>query len=192
MQGQLSPHNSSIDKLRLTKGDAEVEIGKLCPELARQNVRSVVFLDPFGGQVSWNTLVSLANTRHVDLWYLFPAGLCVNRQISQDGNYTPEQERQLDRILGTPDWRKAFVKVEVENDLFGPRETRRKDTSIDQITRFMIARMKTIFAGGVCDSWLPLGRSGGHWYSLIFAMANPGSNAKRIGHGIAKHIMTNK
>jgi three-Cys-motif partner protein len=180
------------DVFSFVQGDADVELRKLCPKLQQRKSRSVVFLDPFGGQVSWDTLCALAETRHVDLWYLFPAGLCVNRQISSGGTVTLEQERQLDRILGTSGWRQAFVATEIQDDLFGTQPISKKAASIDDMTRFMIGRLKTIFQGGVCEKWLPLGRDGAHWYSLIFAMANPGKSAKRIGQDIAKHIMTNK
>ena len=62
--------------------------------------------------------------------------------------------------------------------------------NVNDITRFKIECLETIFKGGVLRKWLPLGRNNAHWYSLIFAMANPSTNAKKAGHAIANHIMT--
>ena len=56
----------------------------------------------------------------------------------------------------------------------------------------MIERMKSVFGGRVLDTWLPLGRSGAHWYSLIFAWGNPSAKTGKIARDIAKHIMTRK
>lgn len=172
-------------------GDANEEIERLCPHLCKPHVRSVVFLDPFGSQVGWSTLESLARTSHADLWNLFPAGLSVNRQISSDGRLTPDQERSLDRLFGPHDWRRRLIKTEVTADLFGPVEKSTKTATIDDITRFMIECMRSIFAGDVRGEWLPLGLDGAHWYSLLFAMANSAKSARDIGHRVAKHIMTN-
>ena len=152
----------------------------------------MVFLDPFGSQVGWRSLEALAATNHVDLWYLFPAGLSVNRQISSKGRYTPEQERSLNRLFGPHNWRNRLVKTETSADLFGPLEKSRKSATINDITRFMIECMEQIFAGDVRKEWLPLGRDGAHWYSLVFAMANSSGAARKIGHEVAKHIMTMK
>jgi three-Cys-motif partner protein len=182
-------HEANVEFIH---GDAAAEVSRLCLELHKPNVRSVVFLDPFGSQVSWTTLEDLAKTKHVDLWYLFPAGLSVNRQISSRAETTQEQEDSLNRLFGRHDWKKRFLRTEETQDLFGSHEFRKKDASIDDITRFMIECMGEIFAGKVHKAWLPLGRDGAHWYSLIFAMANPSKQAQRIGHDIAKSILTRK
>jgi three-Cys-motif partner protein len=175
------------------QGDTNEELLKICSEISKPNVRAVVFLDPFGNQVGWDLLEALAKTRHVDLWYLFPSMLGVYRQIGNiNAKMTPEQEASLDKIFGPNDWRSAFIEKQTTDGLFGPTETEVKIADVAQISRFMITCLDKIFQGGVCKSWLPLGRDGAHWYSLLFAMANPSNKAQSIGHDIAKHIMTHK
>ena len=138
------------------------------------------------------TLEALAKTQHVDLWYLFPSMLGVYRQIGNtNAKMTQEQEASLDRLFGPHDWRTAFIKKKTNWDLFGPTEIDVKVANVNDITRFKIECLKKIFHGGVLEKWMPLGRNDAHWYSLIFAMANPSSNAKKAGHAIANHIMTN-
>lgn len=134
----------------------------------------MVFLDPFGNNVAWATLRRIAETEAIDLWYLFPAGLGVHRQIGKDGSVHFTHYASLDRILGTPEWRDAFIDRRDEQDLFGAVEERTtKVADPSSITEFMIKRMRTIFKGGVLDEWLPLGARNIHMYSLIFAWANP-------------------
>jgi three-Cys-motif partner protein len=61
--------------------DANTVIRELCACRDWRRCRAVVFLDPFGSQVDWKTIEAIASTRAIDLWYLFPAGLSVHRQI---------------------------------------------------------------------------------------------------------------
>jgi len=67
-----------------------------------------------------------------------------------------------------------------------------KQSTVDSVTRFMIKRMKAVFKGVVLDEWLPLGRGGSHWYSLIFACANPRAKATEIAERVARAVMTRK
>jgi three-Cys-motif partner protein len=67
--------------------------------------RAVVFLDPFGMSVKWETLKLLANTGAVDVWYLFPTG-AVNRQLAGNLSRVDEhKQRALDEVFGTSTWR---------------------------------------------------------------------------------------
>lgn len=176
--------------IRYIRGNANDELPKLCPELSRTNVRAVVFLDPYGNQVGWDLLQLLAATQYIDLWYLFPAFLGVYRQIgNENAKMTPEQEKSISFLFGPNDWREAFIKRKSVPDLFGTTEVAQKIADVEDITRYMIKCMKNIFKGGASDSWLPLGRDGAHWYSLIFAMANPSPPAVRLGHDLARHIL---
>jgi three-Cys-motif partner protein len=190
LESRISREVPDTPRVTYVQGDAGEELLKLCSMLSKPNLRAVVFLDPFGSQVSWETLSALAKTRHVDLWYLFPAGLSVNRQISADGSFTPEQEKSLNRLFGPHDWKSRLLEKRAITDLFGTHEEVQKVANIDDITRYMIDCMNTVFAGEVLKKWLPLGRGGAHWYYLIFAMANSSTSAKKIGHRVAEHVMT--
>ncbi len=190
LKEKLSGYNNLSDRVEFIQGDASVEVKRLCPYLKNANVRALVFLDPFGNQVDWDLLSSLAETKHVDLWYLFPAMLGVYRQIGNaNAKVTDEQNASMTRLFGPHDWRRAFIERTEVNDLFGSTEVSKKIADVEDITRFKIKCLKTIFEGGVSDKWLPLGRNGAHWYSLIFAIANPAPLAVRAGHSIANHIM---
>jgi three-Cys-motif partner protein len=187
--GKSELSRSSVEIIR---GDASQQLMSLCPMLSRPKVRAVVFLDPFGNQVPWVLLEALARTKHVDLLYLFPAMLGVYRQISEaEAKMTPEAEASLNGMFGPHDWKSAFIGEKNEADLFGQRTVKFKIADVNDVTRFQIQCMKTAFKGCVLDEWLPLGRNGRHWFSLIFAMANPNPSAVKIGSSIARHIMAN-
>jgi len=170
------------DRVSIAQGDANSELQRFALQTDWRKCRAVVFLDPFGNDVEWRTIEAIALTKAVDLWYLFPAGLGVHRQIGRDGTIHYTHGPSLDRMLGTTEWRTAFVEEVVEPDLFaGTRKRTTKVATPRSVTEFMIKRMRTIFGGGVLDIWLPLGHRNIHMYSLIFAWANPGEKAKLAG-----------
>ena len=183
------PERSDIISVRST--DANTALIELCQSKDWRNCRAVVFLDPFGSQVDWSTIKALAETQAVDLWYLFPAGLSVNRQIGANGSVHYTHEASITRLLGTEDWKFAFLdRQQAAPDLFGHAEASViKTATPESVTRFMIERMKAVFAGGVSDEWLPLGRNQGHWYSLIFACSNPSPKASALALKLAKAVL---
>lgn len=174
-------------RIDIRYSDANTELQKFCASWPK-NQRAVVFLDPFGNQVAWETIEIIAATRAIDLWYLFPAGLGVHRQMSGEGD-REGKDRSLDRLLGTPNWRTALISRTTVNDLFGAAQNETTVASPEAITQFMIERMRGVFKGGVLDEWLPLGSRGRHSYSLIFACANPEPKAYELALRLARTVI---
>lgn len=190
---QLKAEYPSVaSRIEIKHSDANETVRAFCRDLTPRD-RALIFLDPFGNQVSWETLEIVASTKKVDLWYLFPAGLGVVRQISNDGKVVRESEASLDRLFGDSDWLEKCVRLEEAPDLFDSNRVNAiKIAKADAITRYMIEQMTKIFGGGVSESWLPLGRSGVHKFSLLFACANPAERANSLAQKVARQIMTRK
>jgi len=125
------------DRISIECADANDWIRRFCAETDWRKNRAVVFLDPFGNQVEWATLAALGQTKGIDLWYLFPAGLGVNRQIGNSGQVLSEHAGSLDRLFGQHDWRSAFLDERPALDLFGTSMRTAKQADVDRITRFM-------------------------------------------------------
>jgi three-Cys-motif partner protein len=184
------------DRIHITSLDANDALGEFCANLRTSKERAVVFLDPYGSQVAWSSVEKLARTRAVDLWYLFPSGLSVFRQISKFGKTTGEQAASIDRLLGTSDWRHQFVETQQEShlDLLGNERLVQSvaKASVTKITQFVIKRLNGTFEGGALDAWLPLGRGQAHWYSLVFALANPSPGATTLAKKLARAVLRAK
>lgn len=190
----LGQYPALKERIKIQSGDANAVVKEFCQGLG-PNDRALVFLDPFGNQVRWETLEIIAKTQKVDLWYLFPAWLGVVRQIKNTGDILKDAEGSIDQMFGKFNWRQETVSetVSSQSDLFLPGTTdSQKIATADGITRFMIGCMETIFGGGVCKKWLPLGRNGRQYYSLLFACSNPGDRAKNLAQKVAREIMTRK
>lgn len=112
----------------------------------RGSHRAVVFLDPYGMSVKWETLKILADVGSADVWYLFPTG-AVNRQLANNLDKVDEsKQRALDEVFGTESWREAIYKVQRNYNLFddyhvGPQ----RSFSVDDIEEYAQRRLKDIF-----------------------------------------------
>ena len=185
------PHLSA--RIHIERADANIAVEEFCKKTDWRRTRAVMFLDPFGNQVGWSTIQAIARTRAIDLWYLFPAHLGINRQISAAGEFDVHKGASLDKVLGTSEWREEFVARANRENLWGDAEQISfKQSTVDSVTSFMIKRMKSTFKGIVLDEWLPLGRGGSHWYSLLFACANPSVKATEIAERLARAVMVRK
>lgn len=151
--------------------------------------RAVVFLDPFGMQVTWPTIQAIAATRAIDLWLLFPLGIGVNRMLPKHGQIPPGWRKRLDLMFGEPDWYSAFYETHTTPSLFGGvDETAVKRADYSAISSYFVKRLKTIFTH-VAEKPLPLLNSSNcPLYLLCFAAGNPkgGPIAKRIAEHILK------
>ena len=162
-------------------GDANGKLAELfsAPPWSRQHsgrgsCRGLCFLDPYGMAVDWSTLELLADTRAVDVWYLFPLE-AVSRQLAGslhrvDGH----KQRRLDEIFGTRTWREEIYRTNTTPDLFVEEittETRVFDRG--QIERYAQARLGSIFA--YVSEPLPLLHDTGRQLFSLFCVSNSSS-----------------
>ena len=174
--------------ITILPGDANLELQKFASNLDQRNARAVVFIDPFGLSLDWETIAALGRTERVDLWYLVPSG-GMSRQIKLDGTEL-ESAQLLDKVLGTPDWRGRIIASTVTTDLFGePISSTTKIGGASELTGFVQERLRSIFKGGVSEKALPLGRGGRHEFSLIFACANPSPKASTLALRLADAVL---
>lgn len=94
--------------------------------------RGIVFLDPYGMNVCWDTLKYIAETKRLDVWFLF-AGKAVRQQLGPSLDRVDEgKAAALDRFFGQADWREAFFRPpEQRTDLFGFQSSK-AETSVNR------------------------------------------------------------
>lgn len=162
--------NKSVDIVRT---DANIYLKQWCAEVDWRRHRAVMLLDPYGMQVEWSLIETIACTQAVDLWILFPLGAAVSRLLTKIEPPPDEWAQALTRIFGTDEWRKVFYSKQKIQTLFGEEEVQVKDADFDKIGRFFVRRLKTVFAD-VAENPLPLRNSKNvPLYLLCFAASNP-------------------
>ncbi len=60
------------DRVEVVNGDCNVELERICNEIDWRYNRALMLLDPYATDVSWDTLKIVAETKAIDVWYLFP------------------------------------------------------------------------------------------------------------------------
>jgi three-Cys-motif partner protein len=177
-----------VDRVEFTKMDANLMLQKLCIEQNWKESRAVVFLDPFGLQIDYETLEMLGKTEAVDVWYLVPV-FAMYRQVSGDGQINPDGGRRVDAALGTDAWRRVAVVEQQSTDLFSqPQLLSERAVDIKWFENVAKERIAKAFGGRVLEEALPLGRNGVQEFSLMFAWANPGEKAK-LAAKLAKAVL---
>lgn len=175
------------DRIAIHNRESNEYISEMCdPKKNWQSHRAVMFLDPFGMQVSWDTIEKIAATKAIDLWYLFPIG-AVNRLLERDGCLQKGFAESLDRVLGTKEWSERFYQKTKETSLFGETEKLSKDSDFEKIGNYIKERLSTVFAGVAKESYILRNSKQSPLFMLCFAVGNP--NAKDTALKIAEHLL---
>jgi three-Cys-motif partner protein len=123
-------------------------------------------------QVEWQTLEAVASTRAIDMWLLFPLGIGVNRLLKKTGDIPASWRNRLNTLLGTDEWYEEFYRVERTPTLFGGEQENVIKATMDTIGRYIVKRLKTIFAGVADEPGVLRNSSNSPLYLLCFAAAN--------------------
>lgn len=165
--------------IHVESAEANAFLTKLCRELSWGDRRAVLFIDPFGMQLSWETIEAIAQTKGIDTWILFPVS-AVNRLLKRDGNIPDGWRRRLDAMFGEPDWFDVFFPEE-KSALFGEGVVdRRKTADMASIGEYFNRRLSTVFAGVAPNPYTLKNTKGAPLFLLCFAAANPKGAATAI------------
>ncbi len=178
------------DRIQIENAEANAYLKQWCAATDWTRTRAVLFLDPFGMQVDWSLLEVIANTHAIDVWFLFPLGIAVNRHLTR--NELPPQEwaDRLTRVFGTDGWKSEFYPTKTSLTLFGDKETQAKDTDFEKMSVFFVQRLKTIFTG-VADNPLLLKtpKKNVPLFLLCFATGSNKDSARDAALRIAKSVL---
>ncbi len=172
--------------------NANQYLANFCQEREWQTNRVLVFLDPYGMQVEWQTIESIARTRAIDLWLLFPIGMGVNRLLRRDGKILPSERQTLDQFFGRDDWFDEFYQLARQGSLFNEEdELEKRDDILAEIEQYFLTCLESVFAM-VAKNPLPLRNSKNSlMYLLCFAAGNPNApKALEIAEDILEKMRT--
>ena len=176
------------DRIHIASEDANTYLQDWCANEDWSLRRAVVFLDPYGMQVEWNTVECLAKTGCVDLWYLFPLS-AVNRLLTRDGKPRENWARTLTRIFGTPLWEAAFYPKRETATLFGPVTTRTKDADFESIASFVKSRLGSVFPRVAPNARVLRNEKNSPLFLLCFATASRKASTQKAALNIAEYVL---
>jgi len=164
---------SIAERITILPGDANKHLRTICEQTNWRNARAVFFLDPYGMEVEWTTIESIAKTRAADLWLLFPLGIGVTRLLTKRQPPTSGWANRLTKIFGTDTWEKVFYSEKIETTLFGDKTTYHREANWNQIGKYFVDRLKTIFIEVAENPLILRNSKNSPLYFLCFAASNP-------------------
>lgn len=87
--------------ISILQGDANRLIQDQIKWEGWKSTRAVMFLDPYGMEVEWVTLAAIAETRAIDVWYLFSLSGLYRQAARNIDSVDDAKRRALTRMLGT-------------------------------------------------------------------------------------------
>lgn len=183
--------------IRCLCGDANVELERLfasapwskgSPQSSLQ--RAVVFLDPYGMNVRWRTLELLAETKRVDVWYLFPLHAALRQLAHKHGAVDETKRAALTEVFGTGDWEEEFYRqAQDARDLFDVVDkSRERIADPDKVELYARKRLQSIFTF-VSEPIPLLALRGLRAFSLFLATGNSSPQAVNlIKRGVAAQV----
>lgn len=184
-------HQTPALKIDVLRQDANEAIRELIRhQRSFAGTRVVMFLDPYGLSVSWETLQLIAQTKAIDVWY-FVSLEGLFRQAAKDPSKITEKKRNaVTRMLGTPDWETDWYKGRAPvHDLFGAVDEQLERTAdVKAIEAYVQKRLETVFPKVLAP--LRLKNKGGvSAASLFFAISNDKPEAIGLATRIASSIL---
>lgn len=179
------------DSINIIRGEANIHVQRLCEQdWIGQGRRGVMFLDPYGTQVTWETITAIANTRAIDLWVLFPIGT-VNRLLNRNAQIIEKRKERLNQLFGENKWFDILYEISERNSLFPSEASKHivKDSDpFGVISKYFIERLETIFTKVAPNPLVMKNSRNSPIFLLCFAAGNP--NGAPIAVRIAQQILS--
>jgi three-Cys-motif partner protein len=174
---------SMSERVTVLRSDANEAISAYIDQTDWSKTRGLIFLDPFGLEVRWETIVNLASTKACDVWYLFPL-VGVIRMMTNTGEIDESWKAKLNLLFGTDSWYDEFYPRE-QLTIFGEAD-KIKEASTDHIIEYVRTRLDTVFSA-VSNAAVLKNSRGFPLFALVMGVSNP--NAKRQALGICNHLI---
>ena len=178
-------------------GDANEKLTEIISNVDWRYNRGLLFLDPYATQVNWTTLENVAQTKSLDVWYLFPFS-ALERMLPKNGKYD-KWEDCIDRLLGDSGWREEFYKKDPQMTLFDLSpdsehrngERRVKDADPEHIKDYILFRLEKIFPCVSKDARIFRNSRRSPMFLFCFAISNESEAAQKLALRIASNILKN-
>jgi three-Cys-motif partner protein len=186
-------HPNLSSKINCEQGDANVILPRILKKYNWQKERGILFLDPYGASVTYETLKEISKCKGMDIWLLFPVGQEITRLLTNNPENMPTTwEEKLNRVFGCKDWRVEFYTKEKKETLFDTYEVEIKNTDCEKITDFYKQQLKKVFINVANETIYFSNSKNVPLFALIFAMTNPSPAAQNLAIKIANYLLKPK
>ena len=184
-------HAQRLASLKTEHADRAIEVhvgdsndylrNKLVKSYGWTKWRAVVFVDPFGMNVPWETFTQLAKTKAIEVFVNFPLNMAIQRLLKRSGKFTAKERKKLDDYFGDPGWHDLVYPT--KQDLFGSPVATKIEDSSKQLVNWYRERLKATFGYSSTAHLISSTRNRPLYY-LIHAGPN------ETGARIASHVLS--
>lgn len=169
-------------KIHIHQNDANLIIPKICESFG-SNMRAVVFLDPFGMQLKWETITKIAATKKMDCWILCPTE-AIQRNLPKKRLPDNSNAIRLDTLFGGRNHWKDLYEI---RGLFDPTDIIRLPNKQSAIMHAYHNRLKEVFHTVSQDAYPLIGTHNEIKFHFMFAAGN--EKGGPIANKIARHLI---
>lgn len=191
LQQLVDQHGDRV-RATVTAGDANEIVQRLCRnyDWHKDKMRGVIFLDPYGMEVSWETVKAVAETKALDCWYFFPLSGLYRNAPRDPTKLDQTKTDALTRLFGTDLWRTEwYSQQEIQSDFFEDASRDYRAFDVERIEAWVRHRLMTVFEGTVMRPLRLRHSNNAPMASLFFAVSNPHPQAVKVASDIAGHIL---
>jgi three-Cys-motif partner protein len=178
-------------EINILQGDANDLIRKNIKWDGWDRTRAVMFLDPYGMTVDWTTLKAIAETKAIDVWYLFSLSGLYRQAARRIDDVDLTKRASITRMLGSDEWEKELYAPSPQRDLLSgladPAELQR-EADVKGLEKYVQARLNKLFPLVLEPLPLPVIRRPQR-FSLFFALSNPDPKAMGLAKKLASYAI---
>ena len=171
--------------IKIINSDANTALPAICRELA-QLERAVVFLDPYATEVSWTTIETIANTRKIDCWILFPL-MAIIRLLPVDREPDDLLATKLDRVFGGRQHWQKFYATAPQQTFWSQGNAHERERGSRKFADNYRRRLESVFAGVAPTRRVLKNSQNSDLFDLFFAASN--RRGAKVAIPIADHIL---
>ena len=174
-------------RISIRNEDCNVALIDICNNTNWKTNRAILFLDPYATEVKWETLKTVAATKAIDVWYLFPFS-AAQRMMKNDGRIDESWRLKLNSLFGDEDWFDRFYTLDPQINLFD-EECMIKNVNAVELSNYITERLGTIFPAVAKNPRFLYNTKNSPLFLFCFAVANDRPRAIEVALRIANHIL---
>ncbi len=130
--------------IRIKEGDCNTILREeIIPQIS-SNQRGLVFLDPYGLEVEWETVQALARARTFDIFVNFSV-MGITRLLKRDEPPSDEMRSIITRVMGTDTWVQQIYRTSPLKPFFGEPPVGRRVIGAKWLAGIYADQMRRLF-----------------------------------------------
>ena len=164
---QLLEEHGALPRSTLRRGDSNLLLTEVISSLSATE-RAIVFLDPYGLQVEWDTVRALASSRKADVFINFSL-MGVFRNLRLTGGPSPAIRERLAAVMFSTEWiDRLYVQ---QSGFWSEPVLHRRQVTASEVCRHYRDDLTSIFPY-VSNAAIMTNSRGGPIYALVLASHN--------------------